>query len=100
MWPHGGTRAGNTSDSEPPEVKAARELAVTVWNTQLTTLSQLNLSVDDPALVIAEVLGWLVMAADDAAVVRGQVDPRPPTVTAFRITRDERNYLMPVHLLS
>jgi hypothetical protein len=49
----------------------------------LTPLSQLNLSVDDPALAIAKALGWLVMATDDAAVMRGLVDPRPPTVTAI-----------------
>lgn len=78
-----GNRPAPTPDSSPPEVKAARELAIMIWNSQLTPLSHLRLSVDDPALDIAKALGWLVMAADDAAVMRGQVDPRPPTVTAI-----------------
>jgi hypothetical protein len=70
-------------DGSPPEVKAARDLSIKIWNSQLTPLSQLRLSIDDPVLVIAKALGWLVMAADDAAVMRGQVDPRPPTMTAI-----------------
>ena len=79
----GGSQRVPADDGSPAEVKAARELAIMIWNSQLTPLSQLRLSVDAPALVIAKALGWLVMAADDAAVMRGQVDPRPPIVTAI-----------------
>jgi hypothetical protein len=79
----GGSKPASVPDGSPPEVKAARDLAIKIWNSQLTPLSQLRLSVDDPVLVIAKALRWLVMAADDAAVMRGQVDPRPPTVTAI-----------------
>jgi hypothetical protein len=79
----GGSKPASVPDGSPPEVKAARELAIKIWNSQLTPLSQLRLSIDDPALVIAKALGWLVMATDGGAVMRGLVDPRPPTVTAI-----------------
>jgi hypothetical protein len=73
----GSNRPVPTPDGAPPEVQEATQLAIMIWNTQLTPLSQLNLSVDDPALVIAKALGWLVMAADDAAVMQAPPGSSP-----------------------